>query len=249
MRPNDLAGVQFGFLTAIKKVGLSKSGQCVWMCRCVCGKELNIDAGRLRSRVSPKKSCGCKTKEIQRETHIKDLSGKTFGQLTVLRRTGESNNRGSALWLCSCTCGKTTITANPSRSLGVRNCGCRRNLPWGIGARNAVIHGYKSNAKMRGLKWELSLDQFMLLTQQNCHYCGIAPTNKSENSTGIFTYSGIDRTHNQTGYEFSNCVSCCATCNHAKKTMTKKEFLLWVKRVHDFNASISELTGSVARPT
>lgn len=51
----DLADQRFGKLTAIKPVG-RKNDKIVWLCRCDCGKTLNVVAGSLRSGNT--KSCG-----------------------------------------------------------------------------------------------------------------------------------------------------------------------------------------------
>jgi hypothetical protein len=31
----------------------------------------------------------------------------------------------------------------------------------------------------------------------------------------------------------SNCVPCCKTCNYAKHTLGKPEFLAWIERVYE----------------
>lgn len=38
-------------------------------------------------------------------TRVKDLTGQTFGELTVLEYTGKSVRGGGAVWLCKCSCG------------------------------------------------------------------------------------------------------------------------------------------------
>lgn len=53
-----------------------------------------------------------------------NITGKQFGRLTVLERTG-TTRQGNALWLCQCTCSGTTIV----RGADLRNghtisCGC-----------------------------------------------------------------------------------------------------------------------------
>lgn len=55
-----------------------------------------------------------------------DLSGKTFGQLIVIRRNG-SNSYGVARWECLCSCGNiTTGNSHHLRNRGKRSCGCYR---------------------------------------------------------------------------------------------------------------------------
>lgn len=60
--------------------------------------------------------------------HIKeDLTGRTFGRLTVL---GHVTENGSSGWRCRCSCDKQTILIVPTNSLTsghVRSCGCLRS--------------------------------------------------------------------------------------------------------------------------
>ena len=57
-----------------------------------------------------------------------DLSGRTYGRLTVLSFHGQTQHK-NALWLCRCECGNTAIVlghelvANGTRT-GTRSCGC-----------------------------------------------------------------------------------------------------------------------------
>lgn len=58
-----------------------------------------------------------------------DLSGKTFGRLTVISFAGKNKKR-SATWLCKCECGVTkTMDGDPIRRGVVTSCGCRRGGP------------------------------------------------------------------------------------------------------------------------
>lgn len=55
---------------------------------------------------------------------VKDLTGKTFGRLTIMRRYG-SNKDGRATWECVCTCGEITVKTGKSLLNGhCRSCGC-----------------------------------------------------------------------------------------------------------------------------
>ena len=53
----DLTGMKFGKLTAIKRVENSKSGQTRWLCRCDCGNEVIVRAADLKNEHTI--SCGC----------------------------------------------------------------------------------------------------------------------------------------------------------------------------------------------
>lgn len=52
-----------------------------------------------------------------------ELTGRTFGLLTVIERTGSLRN--SARWLCQCECGRTTlVTSWELVRRGRKSCGC-----------------------------------------------------------------------------------------------------------------------------
>jgi len=55
---------------------------------------------------------------------FRDLTGKRFGRLTVLRR-GPNDNHGKAMWVCRCDCEKEVKVNGASlvRSL-TQSCGC-----------------------------------------------------------------------------------------------------------------------------
>ena len=53
-----------------------------------------------------------------------DLTGKTFGKLKVIKSYGH-DNQNALLWLCKCSCGKTTIVRGYQlRENRVKSCGC-----------------------------------------------------------------------------------------------------------------------------
>jgi hypothetical protein len=58
---------------------------------------------------------------------IKDLVGKRFGRLTVLKDTGDRRNR-KVLWECICDCGKTAIVRSIQLTGGkTKSCGCLKD--------------------------------------------------------------------------------------------------------------------------
>lgn len=63
-----------------------------------------------------------------------DLTGRKFSKLTVISK-GKANNNGSITWLCSCDCGRDTITAGSLLIKGAtRSCGCLKG-------EHSTIHG------------------------------------------------------------------------------------------------------------
>ena len=53
----NLANKRFGRLIVLEEAGKSKSGACLWRCKCECGKEKIIKSSHLIS--GNNKSCGC----------------------------------------------------------------------------------------------------------------------------------------------------------------------------------------------
>jgi hypothetical protein len=56
--------------------------------------------------------------------HLIDLTGRTFGRLTVTQRAG-SNKWHQATWECLCDCGKTAVVSGYNLTRGLTmSCGC-----------------------------------------------------------------------------------------------------------------------------
>lgn len=114
----DLTGNRYGKLTVVKR-GPDRYGKSrkfiTWECACDCGNFVTVDANNLRTGNTT--SCGCTERAI-------DITGKRFGKLTVLRRSGNTQD-GSAVWECKCDCGNTTrVKGNSLRSGVTKSCGC-----------------------------------------------------------------------------------------------------------------------------
>lgn len=58
---------------------------------------------------------------------LKDITGQTFGLLTVLKRA-ENKSKGHTRWLCQCECGKTSVICGDNLKRGkTTSCGCLHN--------------------------------------------------------------------------------------------------------------------------
>ena len=117
-KAEDKIGKCYGDLEVIGRNGSNKRGDPLWICKCHrCGNIANVPG----SHIKEKKDCGCRC----REKHI-NLTGQTFGVLSVIQRVGVDNS-GNVLYLCHCNlCGAdkefpaTTIRKNP------KGCGCQQ---------------------------------------------------------------------------------------------------------------------------
>ena len=56
---------------------------------------------------------------------FQDLTGMTFGRLTVIERAENSNN-GAARWLCRCSCGNEVVVCASDLKNRQESCGCYR---------------------------------------------------------------------------------------------------------------------------
>ena len=102
-----LTGQIFHRWTVLEDYELTPKGERKWHCRCTCGKERYVLERSLKSGGSV--SCGCLRKERVSQSRTPDLTGKQFGDLTVLQKLEPT--RGPVKWLCQCACGETCQVA------------------------------------------------------------------------------------------------------------------------------------------
>lgn len=143
-----------------------------------------------------------------------------------------------------CDCGhqyrlKLTNTLKNDGNFMCRQCYAERDAAnfdshWGYKAAYSRI---KKDARAAGREFEIEIEEFRYLCQQNCYYCGGQPNNlityRGQNSFTFryFVYSGLDRINNDIGYTRQNVVPCCIICNRAKNSMPFKEFIDWLSRL------------------
>lgn len=104
----------------------------------------------------------------------------------------------------------------------------------GHSAITRLFTNYQYNAKVKGVPFQLSREEFCILIASPCHYCGAPPAARMWHKdlwSGII-YNGVDRVNNGFGYEEGNAVPCCRTCNVAKRDMAVEDFLAWIKRAY-----------------
>lgn len=173
-RARDLTGQRFGRLV-VERLGPHRiRGKRrvpfkTWWCKCDCGAAKLVDMGNLVRGTTV--SCGCYGREVNRLPPTQrrrdaakkryaqmydSLIGRTFGELTVLRRAVLPSGKGA--WECRCACGGFLMTqTNHLTSGNTKSCGCQkyRGLPKIISMRRAARipdHLRKSyvNRRLRG---------------------------------------------------------------------------------------------------
>ena len=121
----NLIGQQFDRLLVLQIDETKPRGahrELYWVCSCSCGNTASVPTSRLLK--GDTRSCGCLAKGPKR---IIDLTGETFGKLTVLGRdfTRPSGKAKPAYWICQCSCGDTcSVRSDHLRNGYTSSCGC-----------------------------------------------------------------------------------------------------------------------------
>ncbi len=126
-----------------------------------------------------------------------------------------------------CACGSAPKIITKTNLRQTQSCGCRKKgFKWtkhiiapGQAGLRRLWHRYAADARKRGFEWELTKEQFMVITKGDCVYCGKPPTqvsveqHKGTAERGTYVYNGIDRVDSTKSYTVPNCVACCRVCN------------------------------------
>lgn len=133
----DLTGLKFGRLTVIKRLEnfRQENGRTRtrWLCKCDCGNDYIADGDHIK--YGNVVSCGCLKNEksaermsrrrgIHNTANTEDLTGRTFGELTVESFAGYYKRK--ARWNCVCSCGrKCVVNANHLLRGNIKSCKCK----------------------------------------------------------------------------------------------------------------------------
>lgn len=152
----------------------------------------------------------------------KFVKGYRQGAWTVLEVPYKSKK---AFMRCDCGHEGWYFISNLS-SHGSKKCSkCRVQSP-----SHKTFVSVVNTANRRGIKWELSEEEWLEVSSKNCQYCGCPPSNLIAGYG--YKYNGIDRIDSTKHYFIENVVPACKICNRAKSDMDKEEFYSWVKRVN-----------------
>ena len=132
-KAENLIDLKFGMLTVIERASdyVSPQGkhQVRWLCKCECGNTTIVSPNSLKKGLT--KSCGCLQEKVRQSTptNFVDLTGKQFGELTVVQRMDnkKNNNHYKPQWECLCSCGKSVIVCGDNLKSGhTKSCGHSR---------------------------------------------------------------------------------------------------------------------------
>lgn len=215
-KKNDLTGRKFGRLTVLYEnkddPRKEKYRFSIWHCKCDCGNECDVFVTVLTQGKT--KSCGCLQKDIVSKIFTKDI-----------RKFDIDGNITEKL----CPMCKEWRDINSyyknNYSIDGYNSTCKICCKYRLKERYDF---YKNNAKRRNLDFDLSIEQFDIITQQECIYCGGYSGKYNNNS-----FSGIDRVDSNKGYVEDNIVPCCDVCNKMKGVLTVSQWLNHIQSILD----------------
>ena len=164
-KKNDLSGLRFGRLVALRPTEERKRGFVVWECQCDCGQVAYVTTAHLVQGIT--QSCGCLQKERTNEVKAKDLTGQRFGRLVALRPT-EERRHGLVVWECQCDCGNTAFVIASSLMRGkTTSCGCFRKERMAEASRidltgkrfgRLMVLKYTEERRNQRIVWECQCD-------------------------------------------------------------------------------------------
>ena len=142
---------------------------------------------------------------------VKELSGKRFGRLIVIKR-GRGKTNTNAYWECLCDCGKKSIVRSPELTKGhTKSCGC---LSKELVKTVNITHG-KSYSKIYKI-YKTMLNRCYNINQKSFKYYGnrgIKVCDRWKNSFTNFLQDmgnkpeglSIERINNDGDYKPTNC--------------------------------------------
>ena len=166
------------------------------------------------------------------------MIGKKFGKLIVIEKSSIKHKFDRAYYVCKCDCGNIKEILGTSLTRGKsKTCGCSNKLcKWEAGF-NKLFETYINNSKKRGYNFDITKEEFRVLTKQKCNYCGCEPSQISSygSNNGSYLHNGVDRVDNTKGYQIDNVVTCCEICNKMKRVMTKQQFFNHIKKIVSYS--------------
>jgi len=193
-----------------------------YLVKCKCGKE----SYKSKYQVYNTDSCGC-LNEL-------DLTNKKYERLLYLEKVDKK-------WKVLCDCG--SIKYYNAKKFGkIKSCGClgkekaKETINIAIKAKyKDEFSSLRKRYKCHYSDGDISFEEFYKLSQMDCYYCGIKPSNLCKNRNlrlgKDISYNGLDRINNSLAHTRENVVPCCKTCNFGKSDMSYDEFINLVKRI------------------
>lgn len=173
----NLMNEKFARLTVTRETGKRSNGKVVWECLCDCGNKTEVNSANLMN--GSVKSCGCLAVERSSKALIKNLKGKKFGKLNVLKLSDKKKGT-RRIWVCLCDCGKVCEKVSTDLISGdTTSCGCyHREMMmgeknWRYNASLTDSERIKNRYQLNGInltQWRVSVFE---ADEYTCQSCGV----------------------------------------------------------------------------
>lgn len=165
----------------------------------------------------------------------KDITGKKFHNLTVIKISDKTIRK--AIWECKCSCGNIThVVGNALRRGEIRSCGCLRKI-----IAYGDISGYfftriKRHAEKRQIYFDICIKniwELFIKQDKKCALTGIdlVLTRKR----GSDNTASLDRIDSSKGYTLDNIRWVHKEINIMKMDLSDIELIEWAKKLVSFN--------------
>lgn len=189
----------------------------LWWCECQCGwKTKKKYSGQYLTNEHNIRRCGkigCgKDDVIVKDKQIIARKCKTCGVLkdiSEFRELAKKRNAGP----------QSCLKCDPYKEIDIKR--SQQLINYSI---------YKQRAQKKGLPFEITKDEFINFSDQDCIYCGQRSVTDDGKEKG---YVGIDRVDSKKGYVKGNMVPCCNVCNEMKMQRNWEVWLENMERVVD----------------
>lgn len=184
--------------------------------------------------------------------------GKKYHQLLIVSISHSSKSKNRPYVNTICDCGKEKVIGLDNilrKAKPTKSCGClgRINLKSFINTQPNYLAEFNrwvkqsTGPKRRDIETTLTLEDWIKLVSDCCYFCGQEPNQPMHNSY-LFNKNGIDRLNSDIGYHLDNCVTACKQCNYAKQSVPAADFLAWIERVHNYQATPPQSAQDSATP-
>lgn len=167
----------------------------------------------------------------------KEMTGKRFGKLTIIKKYPINDRDNTTQWICKCDCGKEKIiSAHALRTHRTVSCGCyNKEKCWkGYGdISGGYFNSIKKNAQKRKLEFELDIEFLWDLYLKQDRKCALTGDYIFFNRKGIHQSASIDRIDSSKGYLKNNVRFVHKTINTMKWDMSDEEFLKFCTLIVD----------------
>ena len=169
------------------------------------------------------------------------LTGKVYGEYTVLSDNIKRRPSGAILYPVVCKCGKNAWCTKQELESGKRNrCDqCGKMKRFGERVDNISInffHNYKRNAKSRGIDFDITLEYVASLYKEQEGKCAISGMPIDIKGAPWKGQNGsLDRIDPSKGYVEGNVQWVHKIVNEMKWDLQSEEFFSIVKEIYEYN--------------